>query len=177
MTRVVSRTGEVTASGKTPAEQQHEEAFPLGRLARRPRNVLLLFVFGVLLVVGIFLLFGKLAGYAETLDQLERAEPIWLAVCFASQVLSYAAYVILVRALTAYADGPRLPPWLATRVVLVALGVTRVLAVGRAAMRSPASSPSTRFCTRPSAPPRSSPARRSSRSSGATCRSRWHFRG
>jgi hypothetical protein len=37
---------------------------------------------------------AAVAGYAETLDQLKRAEPIWLAVCFASQLLSYAAYVV-----------------------------------------------------------------------------------
>ena len=46
--------------------------------------------------------------------------------------MSYAAYVVLVRALTAYAGGPLLPPWLATRIVFVALGITRVLAVGGA---------------------------------------------
>ena len=131
MTGVVSRSEDVTASDETPPDR-HEEAFPLGRLARRPRNLLLLFAFGVLLVVGIFLLFGKVAGYAETLDQLKRAEPIWLAVCFGSQVLSYAAYVVLVRTLTAYGGGPVLPPWLATRIVFVALGITRVLAVGGA---------------------------------------------
>ncbi len=131
MTGVVSRSEDGTPSDETPPDR-HEEAFPLGRLARRPRNLLLLFAFGVLLVVGIFLLFGRVAGYAETLDQLKQAEPIWLAVCFGSQVLSYSAYVVLVRTLTAYAGGPLLPLWLATRIVFVALGITRVLAVGGA---------------------------------------------
>jgi len=131
MTVVVPRNEDMTATTET-AQEQHDEGLPLGRLARRPRNLFLLFVFGVLLVVGVFVLFGKVAGYAETLDQLRRAEPIWLAVCFGSQVLSYTAYVVLVRALTAYGDGPLLPRWLTTRIVFVALGVTRLVAVGGA---------------------------------------------
>jgi uncharacterized membrane protein YbhN (UPF0104 family) len=130
-TAVVPRSEDAAATSETSPER-YDEDLPLGRLARRPLNLVLLFVFGVLLVVGIFLLFGKVAGYAETLEQLKRAEPVWLAVCFASQVFSYTAYVVLVRALTAYGDGPVLPRWLATRIVFVALGVTRLVAVGGA---------------------------------------------
>jgi uncharacterized membrane protein YbhN (UPF0104 family) len=131
MSSTVPASEDVTAAGKESGER-YDEGLPIGRIARRPRNLVLLFVFGVMLVVGIFLLFGKVAGYAETLDQLKRAEPIWLAVCFASQLLSYTAYVVLVRSLTAYGAGPVLPKWLATRIVFVALGVTRLVAVGGA---------------------------------------------
>jgi uncharacterized membrane protein YbhN (UPF0104 family) len=131
MSSTVPASEDVTAAGKESGER-HDEGLPIGRIARRPRNLVFLFLFGVLLVVGIFLLFGKVAGYAETLEQLKRAKPIWLAVCFASQVLSYTAYVVLVRSLTAYGSGPMLPKWLATRIVFVALGVTRLVAVGGA---------------------------------------------
>jgi uncharacterized membrane protein YbhN (UPF0104 family) len=130
MAAIVTESEETRAGGAPP--EPPDEGLPIGRLARRPRNLLLLFGLGVLLVVGIFLLFGKVAGYAETLDQLEQASPVWLAVCLGSQVLSYTAYIALVRALTAYGGGPVLGRWLATRVVFAALGATRVLAAGGA---------------------------------------------
>jgi uncharacterized membrane protein YbhN (UPF0104 family) len=115
------------SSGSRPPSAAPDSTPPIRQLASRPRNLVLLFVLGVLLVVGISLLFGKVAGYAETLDQLGSAEPVWLAVCFGSQVLSYAAYVTLVRALATYCGGPTIDKWLATRVVFASLGATRLL--------------------------------------------------
>jgi uncharacterized membrane protein YbhN (UPF0104 family) len=114
------------------ARRQADEGLPIRRLATRRRNLLLLLGFAVLLVVGVFVLVGKVAGYTETLDELESANPIWLAVCFGSQVVSYAAYVVLVRALAAYGGGPTIGRWLATRVVFASLGATRVLAAAGA---------------------------------------------
>jgi uncharacterized membrane protein YbhN (UPF0104 family) len=129
---VVAGSEERSDDGGEIAPDHPAPDIPIGRLARRPRNLLLLFGLGVLLVVGIFVLFGKVAGYAETLDELKEAAPVWLVVCFGTQILSYAAYVVLVRALTAYGGGTILPGWLTTRVVFAALGATRVLAAGGA---------------------------------------------
>lgn len=111
---------------------QVDEGLPIRRFARRPRNLALLLGFAALLVVGVFVLFGRVAGYTETLEELKDATPIWLVVCFASQVASYTGYVMLVRAIAAYRDGPALPRWLATRVVFASLGATRVLAAAGA---------------------------------------------
>jgi uncharacterized membrane protein YbhN (UPF0104 family) len=83
-------------------------------------------------VVGVSVLVGKVAGYAETLDSLVDAKPVWLAVCFASQLVSYWAYVALFRAFAELGGRPRVPGWLATRVVFAALGATRLLAAAGA---------------------------------------------
>lgn len=61
-------------------------------------KLLLLLAVAVLLVVGVFALVGKVAGYTRTLNRLKDAEPLWLSVCFASQVLMYFGYVSVVRA-------------------------------------------------------------------------------
>lgn len=104
---------------------------PIGSPGGRLRLVLLLAA-GVVLVVGVFALVGKVAGYTKTLNRLKDAEPVWLSVCFASQILMYAGYVAVVRALVRHDGGPVLRPWLATRIVLASLGATRLLGAGGA---------------------------------------------
>lgn len=114
-----------------PAPGSGAESLPVRWLGGRLR-VAVLFAVAALLVVGVFALVGKVAGYTRTLDSLERANPVWLAVCFASQVLSYAAYVAVFRGIARFDGGPSLPRWLSVRVVFAALGATRVLAAAGA---------------------------------------------
>ncbi len=95
-------------------------------------KLLLLLAVAVLLVVGVFALVGKVAGYTRTLNRLKDAEPLWLSVCFVSQVLMYFGYVSVVRAIVRHDGGPTLRPWLATKVVLASLGATRLLGAGGA---------------------------------------------
>jgi uncharacterized membrane protein YbhN (UPF0104 family) len=118
-----------------PDEPQGDEAPPVGlpvpRLSGRLRYAVVI-GFSTLLVVGVFVLVGRVAGYTKTLDSLKDANPVWLAVCFGSQVVSYSAYVALFRAFAALGRGPRVPSWLAARVVFAALGATRLLAAAGA---------------------------------------------
>ena len=107
------------------------EALPFKRLDGRLK-LLLLVGLATLLLVGVSLLVGKVAGYTKMLDSLKDAKPVWLAVCFFSQIVSYGGYVALFRGLAA-PEGRRRPRlWLSIKVVLASLGATRLLATGGA---------------------------------------------
>ena len=114
----------------TPREEEtHEAGLPIPRL-HGPLRYGILIGFGVLLIVGVFVLVGKVAGYTKTLDSLKGASPVWLAFCFGSQVISYAAYVVLFRAFAELGGRPCPPIWLTSRIVFASLGATRLLAAG-----------------------------------------------
>jgi uncharacterized membrane protein YbhN (UPF0104 family) len=113
------------------AQEAAPAALPFERLDGRLK-LLLLLALAVSLLVGVFLLVGKVAGYARTLDSLKEAKPLWLVVCFVSQVVSYAGYIALFRGLAA-PERRRLPRlWLSIKVVFASLGATRLLATGGA---------------------------------------------
>ncbi len=118
-------------NARSAASEAAPEALPFKRLDGRLKLLLLLGL-AVLMLVGVSLLVGKVAGYTRTLDSLKEANPIWLVVCFLSQVVSYGGYIALFRGLAA--PERRSPPrlWLSIKIVLASLGATRLLATGGA---------------------------------------------
>jgi uncharacterized protein (TIRG00374 family) len=52
----------------------------------------------VILLVGIYFLFPKIAGFGDALGKLDDANPVWIAVAIGFNVLAYATYVALFKA-------------------------------------------------------------------------------
>ena len=91
------------------------------------RTVVLGVALVLVLAIGLVLLLGKAAGYRQVLDALESASTPWLIACFILEALSYAGYVVALRAVVAQDGGPRLSPTSATRVWLASIGGTRIV--------------------------------------------------
>ncbi len=81
-------------SGERPANGNDTVELPLLTTRRLVQTVLL-----VLLLLGcIYFLFPKLAGLRGGLSRLGDAEPIWIAVAIGFNVLAYATYIALFKA-------------------------------------------------------------------------------
>lgn len=91
------------------------------------RTIILGVALVVVLATGLVLLLGKAAGYRQVLDALESASGPWLLACLLLEALSYAGYVVALRAVVAMDEGPRLTPLSATRVWLASVGATRLV--------------------------------------------------
>jgi uncharacterized protein (TIRG00374 family) len=52
----------------------------------------------VFLLVGIYFLFPKLVGLGDALERLDEAEPIWIGVAIGFNILAYATYIALFKA-------------------------------------------------------------------------------
>jgi uncharacterized protein (TIRG00374 family) len=50
------------------------------------------------LLVGIYFLFPKIAGFGDALGKLDDADPVWIAVAIGFNVLAYATYIALFKA-------------------------------------------------------------------------------
>jgi putative heme transporter len=96
------------------------------------RRLVIGFVITVFVGVGVALLVGRLAGFAELLDELRDAHPAWLAVCFGAEVVSFAGYLVAFRVCVTFGQGPRLSAWATFRLVMASLGATRIVAAGGA---------------------------------------------
>jgi hypothetical protein len=79
-------------------------------------------VVGAVLVVGIGTIIGKVAEFDEVLMAIREASPVWLAVCFAGEVLAYVGYILAFWGASRAADGPRIPLGVMTHGVFVAFG-------------------------------------------------------
>lgn len=95
------------------------------------RSIPLLALAG-LIAVGVALLVGKAAGYANVLDTLRRASPLWLLVCLAGELLAYVGYVLAFRGTVRARGGLNLDLPTSAAVVFASLGATRLLAAGGA---------------------------------------------
>ena len=91
------------------------------------RTIVIGVVLVVVLAVGLVLLLARAAGYQQVLDALEGADGTWLIACLVLEALSYAGYVVCLRAVVAMDGGPRLSPGLSTRVWLASVGATRIV--------------------------------------------------
>ena len=80
--------------GDETANGDHRAEMPL--LTTR-RIVQTLVVIAVLLV-GIYFLFPKLVGFGDALGKLDDADPIWIAVAIVFNVVAYATYIALFKA-------------------------------------------------------------------------------
>jgi uncharacterized membrane protein YbhN (UPF0104 family) len=85
-----------------------------------------------LVALGVALLVGKAAGYANLLDALRDASPVWLLVCLGGEILAYAGYVLAFRGTASAEGGLRFDLRTSAAVVFASLGATRLLAAGGA---------------------------------------------
>jgi uncharacterized membrane protein YbhN (UPF0104 family) len=96
--------------------------------ARRLALTLALFA-GAL--VALYLLLPRLAGLDDTWERVRNGDPLWLVAGVGLEVLSYASYVVLFRAVLA-----RPPSWLGLRectlISVAGVAATRLLAAGGA---------------------------------------------
>jgi uncharacterized protein (TIRG00374 family) len=63
-----------------------------------PRRLAQTAVLVLVLLVGIYFLFPKLVGLGDALGRLEDAEPIWIAIAIAFNVVAFATYIALFKA-------------------------------------------------------------------------------
>jgi uncharacterized membrane protein YbhN (UPF0104 family) len=89
-------------------------------------------VVALLVTVGVVALIGKAAGFAEVRDELGEADTSWFAVCFGAEVVSFAAYALVVRAALAWREGPDPGYGTSLHVTLASLGATRIVAAAGA---------------------------------------------
>ena len=84
------------------------------------------FVAGVLATVLVVVLIAEAAHSADLLGRLRRASAGWLLVCAVGEAIAYAGYLAGYRAIAQLDGGPRLPAWVALRVVALAFGAFAV---------------------------------------------------
>jgi uncharacterized protein (TIRG00374 family) len=80
--------GKATANGGGDAEM------PLLTTKRIVQTLILIAV----LLVGIYFLFPKLVGFGDALGKLDDADPVWIGVAVGFNVLAYATYIALFKA-------------------------------------------------------------------------------
>ena len=105
------------------------------RLAEIPifttRRLIQTLVVVLLLLGGIYFLFPKLVGLGDSFNRLGQAEPIWIAVAIAFNVLAYATYIALFKAVVG-GDVLRLR-WSETyEINLAGVAATRLFSAGGA---------------------------------------------
>lgn len=104
---------------------------PIRRALAR-RRPLVLIVVAALLAIGVTVLIGKAAGYSTMLESLRAAQPSWLVLCLAGEVLAYAGYVLVFRGVVRFGGGPALDLSTSIGVVFASLAATRLVAAGGA---------------------------------------------
>jgi uncharacterized protein (TIRG00374 family) len=84
-----------------------------------------------LVLVGVYFLFPKLVGLDEALSRLDEAEPVWIAAALGFNVLAFATYIVLFKAVVG-GDALRLT-WKETYEINVAgVAATRLFSAGGA---------------------------------------------
>jgi uncharacterized protein (TIRG00374 family) len=91
-----------------------------------------LVLFSVLLagaaIGGLYVLLPEIAGLRDTWQRIDRGDPAWLAVALSFEVLSFAAYVALFRAV--FADRNERIDWRASyEITMAGLAATRLFAL------------------------------------------------
>lgn len=86
------------------------------------KRVFAVLTLAILITVGVVLLIGQATHYANLTKRLGDAAGGWLAVCAGGVALSYLGWVISYRQTAEVAGGPRLPPWVALRVIGLSFG-------------------------------------------------------
>jgi uncharacterized protein (TIRG00374 family) len=81
-------------SPEDPANGNGAVEMPLFTVRRLVQTAVLV----VVLLVGIYFLFPKLVGLKDALGKLGEAEPVWIAVAIGFNVLAYATYIALFKA-------------------------------------------------------------------------------
>jgi len=78
--------------------------------------------------VGVVLLIGRAVGFSSLSRTLRQADPQWLALCAAAQVIVFVGYAGVLRGATSVEGGPRIGTWLSLRVVLASFALTQLIA-------------------------------------------------
>jgi uncharacterized protein (TIRG00374 family) len=95
------------------------------------RRLVQTLVLVVLLLIGIYFLFPKLIGLSDALGKLDEADPVWIGVAIGFNVLAYATYIALFKAVVG-GDALRLD-WPETyEINLAGLAATRLFSAGGA---------------------------------------------
>ena len=79
---------------QTRANGNRDAELPLLSTKRIVQTVVLI----AILLVGIYFLFPKLAGFGDALGKLDDANPIWIGVAIGFNILAYATYIALFKA-------------------------------------------------------------------------------
>jgi P-type Mg2+ transporter len=101
----------------------HHGADPTDRLFRVDRRRALISIgFALVLAIGAIGLIGEVANYDRMAHALTEAHHVWLVGCLAGEALAYIGYIMAYRDVARVGDGPCLPVWTATRIVVVGFG-------------------------------------------------------
>ncbi len=85
----------------------------------------------LLILVGVYFLFPKLVGLSGALGRLDEAEPVWIAVALGFNVLAFATYIVLFKAVVG-GDALRLT-WKETyEINMAGVAATRLFSAGGA---------------------------------------------
>src|SRR5690349_3947906 len=89
-------------AGNLPEVSQEDSANGNHRLAEMPifttRRLIQTIVVVFILLGGIYFLFPKLVGLGDSLGKLDEADPLWIAIAIGFNVLAYATYIALFKA-------------------------------------------------------------------------------
>jgi putative heme transporter len=89
-------------AGNFPYVSPEDPANGGSRLAEMPilttRRLIQTIVAVFILLGGIYFLFPKLIGLGDALDRLDEADPVWIAIAIGFNVLAYATYIALFKA-------------------------------------------------------------------------------
>lgn len=96
------------------------------------RRAIAVIVVALLVAVGVALLIGRAAGFAEVKDEIASAESPWFAVCAAAVAGEFAAYAVVLRFALRWRGGPAVGTRLGLHVALASLGATRIVATAGA---------------------------------------------
>ena len=114
-------SGEDSANGSPTVEM------PLLTTRRIVQTALLV----LLVLLGVYFLFPKLVGLGGALSRLDEADPVWIAVALGFNVLAYATYIVLFKAVVG-GDALRLS-WKETYEINIAgVAATRLFSAGGA---------------------------------------------
>ena len=86
------------------------------------RRVLISIGLAVVLAAGAIGLLGEVANYGRITRALAEAHHAWLIGCLIGELLAYAGYILAYRDVARVGDGPVLPIWTVTRVVVIGFG-------------------------------------------------------
>jgi len=86
------------------------------------RRVLISIGLAVVLAAGAIGLLGEVANYDRITRALAEAHHAWLIGCLIGELLAYAGYILAYRDVARVGDGPVLPIWTVTRVVVIGFG-------------------------------------------------------
>ena len=90
------------------------------------RTLVITLIVAALLGLGAVALIGRLTDAGELLDAVREADPAWLPLCIAGELIAYAGYVLAYQCLAGAEGGPRLPLPVVLRVVMIGFGATFV---------------------------------------------------